>query len=144
LKFYPVNLAEDGKYKQYIQEISSKFKELNWKIDDRFEKNIISFDTVIKWRQKEIKTTPRQRKKKMKFSTYETFHDELPRTAELDLLNKEMLIRKKRKQKRVRFMQGNYEIQRHMDDMKWNIADVNLITVEKLRSSQQIRSSKKE
>jgi hypothetical protein len=73
-------------------------------MDNRFEKNIVSLDTVIKWKQREILNIPRQRKK---HSTYEVFYDILIKTAELYLLNKEMLIGKKRKRKRVRFMQGN-------------------------------------
>jgi guanylate kinase len=54
VKFNLFNLAEDNKEERYITEISSKSQELNFKMDDRFEKNIVTLDTEIKWRQKEI------------------------------------------------------------------------------------------
>jgi hypothetical protein len=104
----PFNLREDGKEGQYKKEICSKFRELNWKLDDKFDKNIISLNTLIKWRQKENKTIKKQWKILKKYLTYQTFHDVLPRTAELDLLNKEILYDKGKKKKIVRLMQGHY------------------------------------
>jgi hypothetical protein len=42
-----------------------------------------------------------------------------------------MLIGKKRKPKRGRFMQGNNEIQRRVEAMQWNIKHANFIIIEK-------------
>jgi hypothetical protein len=42
-----------------------------------------------------------------------------------------MLIGKKRKGKRVSFMQGNYEIQRRIEEKQWDVKYVELVTVNK-------------
>jgi hypothetical protein len=54
----------DGHEQEFIAQLSSKVRELNFKLEDRFENNAVGFSSIIKWKQVKDGTVGRQKKKK--------------------------------------------------------------------------------